>query len=191
MDKFSDLKVFGFFFQSRNIAKLKSILSVNDLKTVVTTLITSGMDYWDCLYLGISQHLLARSQLVQNSAARLLTGTRNSILLFLPHFAAFYFNAELILKFFCIFSKVYMAWHWNIVLTSSALFLTPDLLNSLIKLLLVVLQSRLVYNEECAFAVAAPKLWDSVPLLIKCLLSTDRFKTQLQIYLLSLAFNCI
>ena len=38
--------------------------------------ITTRLDYCNALYLGVSQSGLQRLQLVQNAAARLLTGTR-------------------------------------------------------------------------------------------------------------------
>jgi len=66
----------GSFFQLRGIAKLKGILSSKDMETVVHAFITSRLDYCNSLYLGLPKKLLSRLQLVQNAAARLLTGTR-------------------------------------------------------------------------------------------------------------------
>lgn len=45
-------------------------------KKVVHALITSRLDYCNSLYFGIDQCSVRRLQLVQNAAARLLTGTR-------------------------------------------------------------------------------------------------------------------
>lgn len=39
-------------------------------------MLISRLDYCNVLYLGVSQSLLSRLQLVQNAAARLLTGTK-------------------------------------------------------------------------------------------------------------------
>ena len=44
-DKQINSVVKGCYFQLRNIAKLKSILSHNDMKTVTTALISSRLDY--------------------------------------------------------------------------------------------------------------------------------------------------
>lgn len=63
--------------QDLKLDKLKSVLSFTDLKTVINAVVTSRLDYCNALYLGISQTSLSRLQLVQNSAARLLTGTRS------------------------------------------------------------------------------------------------------------------
>ncbi len=53
-----------------------SILSFSDLEKVVHAFVSSRLDYCNALYLGVSQASLSYLQLVQNSAARLLTGTK-------------------------------------------------------------------------------------------------------------------
>ncbi len=59
------------FLILRSISKLKSILSFEDTEKVVHAFVSSRLDYCKVLYLGLNQH-----SLVQNSAARLLIGTR-------------------------------------------------------------------------------------------------------------------
>ncbi len=61
----------GLFYQLRIIAKLKRFLSFEDMETMILFI---SLDYCNSLYLGLSKNLLL--QLVQNAAARLLTGTR-------------------------------------------------------------------------------------------------------------------
>lgn len=55
---------------------MKSFLSVPDLETVIHAFISTRLDYCNALYVGISQSLISRLQLVQNAAARLLTGIK-------------------------------------------------------------------------------------------------------------------
>lgn len=64
------------FYQLRSIAKLKAFLTVKDLETVIHAFISSRLDYCNSLYLGVAKSSLFRPQMVQNAAARLLTGTR-------------------------------------------------------------------------------------------------------------------
>ncbi len=64
------------FFQLRMIAKIKSFLSFKDLETVIHAFISTRLDYCNSLYLGITQSCISRLQMVQNAAARLLTGTK-------------------------------------------------------------------------------------------------------------------
>lgn len=66
----------GCFYQLRGIAILKSFLNFKDLETVIHAFISSRLDYCNSLYFGLSTNLLARLQIVQNAAARLLTDTR-------------------------------------------------------------------------------------------------------------------
>lgn len=49
---------------------------MKDLQTVIHAFITSRLDYCNSLYFGLPKSSLDRLQLVQNAAARLLTGTR-------------------------------------------------------------------------------------------------------------------
>ncbi len=64
------------FYQLRINVKLNRILSFEDMETVIHAFISSRLDYCNSLYLGLSKNLLSRLQLVQNAAARKLTGTR-------------------------------------------------------------------------------------------------------------------
>ncbi len=64
------------FFHLKSISKLKSILSFEDMEKVVHAIVSFPLDYCNVLYLGVSQASLSRLQLVQNSAARLLMGTK-------------------------------------------------------------------------------------------------------------------
>ncbi len=55
---------------------MKSILSFEDMEKVVHAIVSFPLDYCNVLYLGVSQASLSRLQLVQNSATRLLMGTK-------------------------------------------------------------------------------------------------------------------
>ena len=63
------------FFQLRQLAKLKNVLSKAHFRTVIHAYITSWLDYCNSLYVRVSQSALSCLQLVQNAAAWLLTGT--------------------------------------------------------------------------------------------------------------------
>ncbi|KAL0964863.1 hypothetical protein UPYG_G00330070, partial [Umbra pygmaea] len=64
------------FYQLRIIYKLKSVLSYNDLEKVIHAFITSCLDYCNSLCFVLPLTLVARLQMVQNAAARLLTNTK-------------------------------------------------------------------------------------------------------------------
>ncbi len=75
LDKQINLVIKCSFFQLRQLSKLKSFLSFKDFERVIHIFISSHLDYCNGLYVGISQASLTRLQMVQNAAARLLTGT--------------------------------------------------------------------------------------------------------------------
>ncbi len=53
----------GSFYQLSIIAKLKRILSFEDMETVIHAFFSSRLDYCNSLYLGLSKNLLSRLQL--------------------------------------------------------------------------------------------------------------------------------
>ncbi|KAF7242656.1 Inactive N-acetylated-alpha-linked acidic dipeptidase-like protein 2 [Varanus komodoensis] len=63
------------FFQLRVIHQLRPYLEYNCLVTVTQALVTSRLDFCDALYMGLPLKTVRILQLVQNRAARLLTGT--------------------------------------------------------------------------------------------------------------------
>lgn len=64
------------FYHLRNIAKLRSIISVSDARRPMHAFVSSRIDYCKELFSGIPKYLVSRLQLTQNSAARILTKTR-------------------------------------------------------------------------------------------------------------------
>uniref|UniRef100_A0A672ZI91 Reverse transcriptase domain-containing protein n=1 Tax=Sphaeramia orbicularis TaxID=375764 RepID=A0A672ZI91_9TELE len=63
------------FFHLRNIAKIRNILSKNDAEKLVHAFVTSRLDHCNSLLVACPKSSLKSYQLVQNAAARLLTGT--------------------------------------------------------------------------------------------------------------------
>ena len=64
------------FFHLRNIAKIRKYRSFTHCKILIHVFITSKLDYCNSLLSGHRQDHINKLQLVQNSAARVLTGTR-------------------------------------------------------------------------------------------------------------------
>ncbi len=64
------------FFHLRNIAKIRSILSQKDAEKLVHAFVTSRLDYCNSFLSGCTKKSLKTLQLIQNAAARVLTGTR-------------------------------------------------------------------------------------------------------------------
>ncbi|RCU38734.1 hypothetical protein DVA76_17340, partial [Acinetobacter baumannii] len=63
------------FFHLRNIIKIRHILSQKDAEKLVHAFVTSRLDYCNSLLSGCPDKSLKTLQLIQNAAARVLTGT--------------------------------------------------------------------------------------------------------------------
>ncbi len=156
------------FFQLRNIAKIKHFLSFDDLKHVIHALILSRLDYCNSLYLGIPAVLLNRLQLLQNATTRLLTGTKKQVsvspVLASLHWLPVHFRVQ-----FKVLLYVFKALHGlapEYISDMIQVYTTTRPLRSSQKFLLKVPKSRLKSKGDRAFSVAAPRLWNDLPLEI-------------------------
>ena len=64
------------FFHLRNTIKIRYILSLQDAEKLMNAFATSRLDYCNSLLSGCSNKSVRTLQLIQNAAARVLTGTR-------------------------------------------------------------------------------------------------------------------
>ncbi len=64
------------FFHLKNISKLRPMLSMSNAEISIHAFMTSRLDYCNALLGGCSARLINKLQMVQNSAARVLTRTR-------------------------------------------------------------------------------------------------------------------
>lgn len=64
------------FFHFRNIAKLRSCLSLPDAKRFIQALVSSWIDYCNALFAGLPAKALLHVQIIQSAAARVLTNSR-------------------------------------------------------------------------------------------------------------------
>ncbi len=64
------------FFHLKNISKLSSMLSMSNAEMLIHAFMTSRLNYCNALLGGCSARLINKLQMVQNTAARVLTRTR-------------------------------------------------------------------------------------------------------------------
>ena len=182
----------GSFYQLRTIAKLKSILTHTDLITITHAFITSRLDYCNSLYLGLPQSSISRLQIVQNAAARLITGTRKrhhiTPALIRLHWLPVKFRIDFKTLLF-----VFKALNGLAPSYIADLIEYPPVqdrvLRSAMQKPLLTPSANLRTKGDRAFSVAAPSLWNNLPLHIKTSTTLEIFKSNLKAHLFTLAFN--
>lgn len=186
-DKQINSVVSASFFQLRGLCKLKSLLSFGDLETVIHAFISTRLDYCNALYAGVNQFSLSRLQLVQNAAARFLTGKKKRehitpILVHL-HWLPVKFRIE-----YKVLTFVFKALHGLAPVYISDLispYSPRRSLRSSSENLLNVPLSRLKSKGDRDFSVLAPKLCNSLPQTVRLSSSLSGFKSSLKTYLFS------
>lgn len=154
----------GSFFSLRSIAKVKHFLSSKDLEIVVHSFISSKIDYCNSLYIGLSQTMLVHLQLVQNAAARLLTGVRKrdhitpvlQSLHWLP--VKFRIDFKILLFVYKALSGLAPQYISDLIIPYSP----ARVLRSSDQRRLKVPRSHLKSKGDRAFSVVGPKLWNSL-----------------------------
>ena len=149
------------------------------------------MEYCNSLYIGASQLAISRLQLVQNAAARLLTGTRKfdhiTPVLSSLHWLPVQYRIQFKILTFTFKSLNSLAPPY---LTELIRPYTPArCLRSAEQLLLQGPKTKKPARGDRAFSAAAPKLWKELPLPIKQAPSLSTFKSRLKTYYFAKAFN--
>ena len=177
--------------QLRNVSKIRTILSFQDTEKIIHAFVSSRLDYCNSLYTCLSRQAMARLQVVQNSAARLLTRTHRRThitpILASLHWLPIAFRVD-----FKILLITYKALHGLAPAYITELlspYQTNRPLRSSDKALLAVPESRLKMKGDRAFSITAPRLWNSLPLELRTAESVSSFKTKLKTHLYRLAYN--
>ena len=169
---------------------LYAISKIRHCLTIVHALVISRLDYGNALLYGITEALMTKLQMVQNSAARLIARQRKH-----QHI-----------------TPVLIKFHWLpvpwpvqyklLVLVFSALHeLAPKYIQDLLtpyspnrnlrsadQCLLVVPRYNLGGYGRRAFSVSGPALWNSLPENIRQSDTLAKFKTLLKTHLFKLAY---
>jgi len=179
-----------FLHLRRLIRAIKQSLTSNATRTLVHAFVSGRLDSCNSLLAGVSSQLLQRLQVVQNAAARLVTGARRSEhmtpvlrhLHWLPvRHRIIFKTAVLVYKCLHGMAPQYLQLHCEPTST-----VTTRRLRSAYSGRLTVPRTRTNYGDR-SFAVQGPRVWNSLPVEIRTPdISLATFRNRLKTFLFHL-----
>ena len=152
------------YYTIRKLRKIKSFLTYEHLRTLVSACVFSKLDYCNSLYYGIDSSLLNKLQSVQNSAVRLIRSKENcdcaTVDSYLRRFHWLPVRERIIFKVLLLVHK-YL--NGNAPATLSQLF---EFVTSTRTMKLKHLRNTTVYGDR-VFSSCGAKLWNLIPLGIR------------------------
>ena len=171
------------FSQLYNIRRIRKYLTMDTSKTLVHAMITSRIDYCNSLLCGLPDNSLNKLQRVQNAAARLITGT-----------AKFSHITPVLRSLHWLPIKQRVQFKMLILIFKAINGLAPNYISNLVNILcpskyLLRRNNEILlepYNGKTkktlgdrAFAVAAPRLFNSLPREIRHVLILLKLRLRL------------
>ena len=170
------------FYTIRCISRIKYFLNENQIKTLVSSLVFSKIDYCNALYHGLNTKLIKKLQVVQNSAVRLIYNIHRydrlpvSNLFTKLHWLKV--KERITFKLLLIVHKCFI----GIAPPDVIALVSPS--NSDRTRKLEIYPSNGTYGDR-SFSVVGPKLWNALPRHICAEASTENFKKSLKTFLLT------
>ena len=181
------------FHSLYNIRQIRKFLSDNSTKTLIHAFVTSHLDYCNSLLYGIPQYQIDRLQRVLNAAARISCYVLRyaHIIPTLMHlhwlpirFRVHFKIALLVFKALKVFAPPYLTELLKVKIPGRYTLRTNS------QLLLEVPKTTCKTFGDRAFASAAPRIWNDLPLAIRESETVKCFKSRLKTYLFTTAFKC-
>jgi hypothetical protein len=179
------------YMQLKNIAKLRPFIDRSSMECIIHGFVTTRLDYCNSLLCGLPSTMLHRLQLIQNTAARILTGTPKfehitpvlRTLHWLP--VEQRIRYKILLTVFKALHKLAPRYIQDMIVP----YIPSRNLRSLDLNLLVVPRTSSSLIQARAFSVAGPLMWNSLPPEMRGLDSINKFKSKLKTYLFTQTFN--
>ena len=169
----------------RSTGRICKYLTKENLKLLVNALVISRLNYCNSILYGLPKQELDKLQRVQNTAARLITGTKqyDHIKPALRELHWLPVESRIIFKVLLITFKIIHGLCPAYLSSLLQQYHPQGSLRSSSKLLFTVPTVKSVTYGECAFSLSAPILWNSLPDSVKNTTSLSSFKSALKTFL--------
>ena len=170
------------YYHIHNIFRIRPYINKVTTDILVRGLVTSRIDYCNALFTGISKHHLSKLQRVQNTAARVIAGASKyqHITPILKELHWLPVSKRIEYKLLVLAFKALHGQAPSYLKDLLVWYEPPRSLRSGSQQLLFVPKTRLKTFGDKAFSVQAPRLWNSLPLHLRCESSLLSFKRSLK-----------
>ncbi len=174
----------------RRIRHIRKYLSRSTAETLVHAFITSKIDMNNALLHGVAWKHVKRLQMVQNSAARLITGTHKfaSITPILKELHWLPVTRRIVFKVCLLVFKCLQGLAPAYLSDCLSCYNGPSSLRSAGQGLLQVKKTDTLWGDR-SFAVCGPRLWNTLPAGVRGAQTLESFKKRLRFYLFDGYFN--
>ena len=179
------------YFHLRNISAIRGSLTKDAAVKLVHAFITSRLDSCNALLYHLPKTLIHKLQRVQNTAARIVTRApkHSSITAILQELHWLPVSARIEFKIGIMTWKALNGHaQKNYIKELITPYTTRRSLRSSDQALLSVPRCRVSYGER-AFSVAAPKLWNRLPLILRQQEQYGAFKARLKTHLFKMSYK--
>ena len=177
-------------FHLRNIRSIRKSLTKAATEQLIHAFITSTLDNCNALLCGLPSNLIGRLQRIQNMAARVvaLKSKYDSITPVLIDLHWLPVKSRIEFKILVLVWKALNGIGPSYIRDLLTLYCPARVLRSCDNMNLCIPKTRLKTYGDRAFSVAAPKLWNRLPVQIKSSKTLASFKRQLKTQLFQVAY---
>ena len=176
-------------YHIRNISRIHLLLTPDSAKKLVNSLVTSCLDYCNCLLTGVSDKLLTRLQWAQDWAARVVLQIPRSTPVALDELHWLPIKERIKFKLAVTVFKAINGLAPDYLSDLVAPYQTTRSLRSSDTNLLAIPKPNLVRIGDRPFRVAGPLVWNVLPNSLRAIKNLPDFKKKLKTHFYRLAFN--